>query len=179
MLVKKAKQYKVPILFLILAAAIILSSRYMGAYSSMSYILIGAFAYLIIKVLSDFKAANKTIYIGFEQSNALVGEGGGTFSSAKEEKPSREQRFFRLLYDAALMEGNFTFAENRDELFRRNNAVIRITRDSLIKAAKSGKRLTVLRKDADTLGLDYSPVGGLLLFLQLSGRLRYLDEGPV
>ncbi|MCW6159484.1 MAG: hypothetical protein LVQ95_00120 [Candidatus Micrarchaeales archaeon] len=178
MLVKKAMQYRIPILFLILATTVVFGSKYMGDYSSISYILIGALVYLMIKILSDFRAANKTIYIGFEQFD-MPARKGTSESDAKEEKPIKEQQFFRLLYDAALMEGAFIFTEDKSELFRRNNAVIRITKDSLIRAAKSGKRLTVLRRDAEAMKLDHSQVGGLLLFLQLSGRLRYLDERNV
>lgn len=184
MLADGLRRHAVLILLLILAAAVILGSRYLGEYSSMSYILIGAFVYLMLKAFSDLKSANKTIYIGFDDSaplklNSEKVEKEDKGKEDKREKADKEQVFFRLLYDAALFEGSFSFSEDKTELFRLNNAVTRITGSALLKAAKSEKRITILKRDAEALMLGYSPVGGLLLFLHLNGRLRYLDERAV
>ena len=179
MLADGLRRHAVLILLLILAAAVILGSRYLGEYSSMSYILIGAFVYLMLKAFSDLKSANKTIYIGFDDSAPLKLNSEKVEKEDKREKADKEQVFFRLLYDAALFEGSFSFSEDKTELFRLNNAVTRITGSALLKAAKSEKRITILKRDAEALMLGYSPVGGLLLFLHLNGRLRYLDERAV
>lgn len=176
MLADRIRHHAALILLLVVAIALVFGSRYLGEYSSMSYMAVGAFIYLAIKALSDFKAANKAIYIRFEDPQtwqmATVQE-----NEVEEEAPMyKEELFFKRLYDAALMEGTFAFAQTKEEIFKCNNLVVNISKGRLIHTAKSNRCVTVPETEAKAMMFNYSPVGGLLLFLHLSKRLRYLDD---
>lgn len=176
MLTERAKLHAVPSLLLIAALALIFGSKYLGEFSNMSYIAFGALFYLAIKALSDFRAANRAVYIRFEEPPM---RGPSSRDMTVSPMLGKDDLLFRVLYDAALMDGKFAFAQERGELFRRNNVVTKISKAALIKAVGSKRKVTVPLSEAKMMETQYSSIGGLLLFLRLHGLLRYLDERAV
>ena len=161
----------------VVALVIVASTVNLGDYSGFLFTVFGVVFYFAAKKAADLKAAYGSITIRYDENGSTAVKRERAEAPAETGKP---KLLMHAVYERAVLHGDFKLYDG-DKLLVKNGIIPDdlLTVKSLLVSAKKGATIayfgnTGARQISQRLRGFY-PGNALLLFLTLSGKIRYFD----